>query len=114
MVARTGLYVILHLLCLSVICYFHPVMRYYVEFPLLFLFLLRTVQLKFFSTVKVFIMHGFLHTVLRFTAENGTSEHSLHQLQIMYNQHFTIFQCINISVINAERVKISRVGQIIT
>ena len=68
--------------------------------------LLRTVQLKFFHTVEMFIMYGFLHTVLYFTIENDTSEKSLHQLQLMCNEYFTICQHINIPVITVERVKI--------
>jgi hypothetical protein len=59
-------------------------------------------------------MYGFLHTVLHFIIENDTSENSMHKLLLMYNQHFTICQHINIPVITAERVKISRAGQIIT
>lgn len=52
-------------------------------------------------------MYGFLDTVLHFTIENDTSKNSLHQLQLMCNQHFTICQHINIPVITVERVKIS-------
>ena len=105
MVARTGLNVTLHLLCLSVMCYYHPVTRLLSGISFAIFILLRKVQLKFFPTVKIFIRHGFLHTVLHFTIANDTSENSLHQLQLMCNQHFTICQHINIPVITAERVK---------
>jgi len=51
-------------------------------------------------------MYGFLHTVLHFVIENDTAENSLHQLQLICNQHFTICQHRNIPVITVKRVKI--------